>query len=178
LIGTTGELHIANKIYQEIIPRALTYSTQLTISQSPAWYILGNGCLDTNRLLETFQQFFREHSEHWLDRFQYSEAGPQLLLQAFLQRIVNSGGRIEREYALGRKRTDLMIIWPYPAGVQKVVIELKILYGSLEMTIKKGLQQTWDYMSRSGSDKGHLVVFDRNSGKSWEEKIFCQEEQS
>ncbi len=70
-----------------------------------------------------------------------------------------------------------MIIWPYPAGVQKVVIELKILYGSLEMTIKKGLQQTWDYMSRSGSDKGHLVVFDRNSGKSWEEKIFCQEEE-
>lgn len=177
LIGTTGELHIANKIYQEIIPRALTYSTQLTISQSPAWYILGNGCLNTNRLLETFQQFFREHSEHWLDRFQYSEAGPQLLLQAFLQRIVNSGGRIEREYALGRKRTDLMIIWPYPAGVQRVVIELKILYGSLEMTIKKGLQQTWDYMNRSGSDKGHLVVFDRDSGKSWEEKIFCQEEE-
>lgn len=28
----------------------------------------------------------------------YKEAGPQLLLQAFLQRIVNGGGRIEREY--------------------------------------------------------------------------------
>ena len=38
---------------------------------------------------------------------------PQLLLlQAFLQRVVNSGGRIEREYGLGRGRTDLLIVWP------------------------------------------------------------------
>ena len=53
--------------------------------------------------------FFREHSEHWIKRFAYREAGPQLLLQAFLQRIVNSGGRIEREYGLGKMRTDLLI---------------------------------------------------------------------
>ncbi len=43
---------------------------------------------------------------------QGAEAGPQLLLQAFLQRGVNSGGRIEREYGLGRGRTDLLIVWP------------------------------------------------------------------
>ena len=35
-----------------------------------------------------------------------------MLLQAFLQRIVNSGGRIEREYGLGRMRTDLLVVWP------------------------------------------------------------------
>ena len=63
-------------------------------------------------LLAAFQTFFREHSEHWVERFQYREAGPQLLLQAFLQRIVNGGGRIEREYGLGRMRTDLLIVWP------------------------------------------------------------------
>ena len=27
-------------------------------------------------------------------------------------------GRIEREYGLGRGRTDLMVIWPYPGGVR------------------------------------------------------------
>ncbi|MCG5500805.1 hypothetical protein [Ectothiorhodospira lacustris] len=38
-----------------------------------------------------------------------AEASPQLLMQAFLQRFVNGGGRITREYGLGRKRTDLFI---------------------------------------------------------------------
>ncbi|QTA82111.1 Uncharacterized protein dnl_44760 [Desulfonema limicola] len=70
------------------------------------------------------------------------EAGPQLLLQ----RIVNSGGRVHREYGLGRKRTDLMLIWFYSEKVQKVVIELKILYKSLEKTIDEGLKQTWEFI--------------------------------
>ncbi|MCP4346157.1 MAG: hypothetical protein GY795_11615 [Desulfobacterales bacterium] len=52
--------------------------------------------------------------------------GPQLLMQAFLQRIVNSGGRVEREYGFGRKRTDLLVVWPHKTSVQKVVIELKV----------------------------------------------------
>jgi hypothetical protein len=72
-----------------------------------------------------------ENAEHWVKRFDYQEAGPQLLMQ----RVVNSGGRIEREYGLGRGRTDLLITWPHAGGVQRVVIELKIRYGELEKTI-------------------------------------------
>ena len=37
-------------------------------------------------------------------------------------RLVNGGGRVEREYGLGRRRTDLLVIWPYPGGEQRVVI--------------------------------------------------------
>ena len=70
-----------------------------------------DGRLDFSKLLNGFQQFFRENSEIWIERFDYKEAGPQLLMQAFLQRIVNSGGRIDREYGLGR-RTDLLVQWP------------------------------------------------------------------
>ena len=77
------------------------------------------------KLLAAFQDFFRQHAEHWQERFQYKEAGPQLLLQAFLQRILNGGGRIEREYGLGRLRTDLLIFWPYPDGVQQDVGRIK-----------------------------------------------------
>ena len=54
-----------------------------------------------------------------MERFTYREAGPQLLLQAFLQRIVNGGGRIEREYGLGRRRTDLLVFWPQGEAVRK-----------------------------------------------------------
>jgi hypothetical protein len=177
LIRIDGQLHIANRIYQEVIPRALTYTTQLTISQQTADYVAPDGRLDVNRLLSKFQQFFRQHSEHWLARFQYKKAGPQLLMQAFLQRIVNHGGRVEREYGLGRMRTDLLVVWPYGEDqVQRVVIELKILYGSLERTIEDGLEQTWKYMDRCGADEGHLVIFDRDPGKAWESKIFRREE--
>ena len=71
----------------------------------------------------------------------FNTAGPQLLLQAFLQRIVNSGGRIERAYGLGRMRTDLLILWPAPSDarplqrVQKAVVECKLFYKSLEQTV-------------------------------------------
>ena len=175
LIKTKGKLRIANRLYQEVIPRELTFSTQLTISQESAWYVNPTGTLDIEKLMAAFQEFFREHSEHWVERFQYKEAGPQLLLQAFLQRIVNSGGRVEREYGLGRKRTDLLLVWFYKGGVQKSVIELKILYKSLDATIKEGLEQTWNYMDRCGTTEGHLVVFDR-SDRPWEEKIFRKSE--
>jgi hypothetical protein len=100
-------------------------------------------------------------------------------MQAFLQRIVNSGGRVEREYGLGRRRTDLLVIWYHPGGTQRAVIELKVRYGSLERTINEGLEQTWDYMDGCGTAEGHLVIFDLKSTteKSWDEKIFVRDEE-
>jgi hypothetical protein len=175
-----GGLQIANAIYREIIPRQLNYVTQLNFESTipPAWYVQPDGRLDVDGLLAAFQQFFRENSEIWLERFDYREAGPQLLIQAFLQRIVNSQGRVEREYGLGRRRTDLLVIWPHPGGVQRAVIELKILHGTLERTISDGLAQTWEYLDRCGGDVAHLVIFDTqcSPGKSWDEKIFVRAE--
>ena len=165
-------IRIANPIYQEVIPRELGWDIQSGMSQQTTWYVNPDGRLDLHQLLAAFQTFFRQHAEHWVERFQYKEAGPQLLLQAFLQRIVNGGGRIEREYGLGRMRTDLLVIWFHPGGTQLTVIELKLLHESLDRTLAQGLQQTWDYLDRCGAEEGHLVIFDRTPGKSWEEKLF------
>ena len=167
-----GQLKIANRIYQEVIPRELTFSTELTFAHQPAWYIQADGRLDLDALIAAFQQFFREHSASWLERFNYKEAGPHLLMQAFLQRIVNSGGRVEREYGLGRKRTDLLVIWPYKGRLQKAVIELKILRGSRQKTVAEGLEQTRNYMDLCATDEGHLLIFDRAANKTWSEKLF------
>ena len=188
LVTRSGSVAIANAIYREVIPRDLTYTTQaMSIHHDPAWYVSGEGTLRTGELLAAFQTFFREHSEHWVERFQYREAGPQLLLQAFLQRIVNGGGRLEREYGLGRMRTDLLLVWPV-GGVrgqalagesretQRVVIECKVLHRGLQRTLRDGLDQTRAYMDRSGASEGHLVVFDRTEGKPWKEKIFRRDE--
>ena len=175
LVKKERQLRIANRIYQEVIPRALTYSTQLTIHQEAAWYTTENGCLDMVKLLTAFQEFFRKHFESWVGGFDYREAGPQLLLQAFLQRIVNGGGRVEREYGLGRQRTDLLVIWPYKKGIQQAVIELKLLYDSLDTTIQKGLAQTREYMDTCGTNEGYLLIFNRSDTTSWQDKVFHQE---
>ena len=98
LVTSRGTLRIANPIYAEVIPRELMYAREANLVQETEWYVKADGDLDVEGLLAAFQRFFREHSEHWIERFEYRQAGPQLL-QAFLQRIVNGGGRIEQSTA-------------------------------------------------------------------------------
>ncbi len=185
LIVRKPQVHISNRIYREIIPRELTAVTQDTMVQDHAWYLGPDRRLDMNKLLVAFQRFFRENGDSWVERFDYKEAGPQLLMQAFLQRIINSGGRLNREYALGRRRTDLLVEWPldeekgFYGPVQRVVIELKLLYKgkSLDAALSAGLEQTADYADRVGADEAHLVIFDRNPGVSWDAKIWQRREE-
>ena len=172
LLAQDRPLRIANPIYAEVVPRELTWVTQEEFDHENAWYVDAGGGLNVVSLLTAFQNFFREHSEHWVERFQYKEAGPQLLLQAFLQRIVNSGGRIEREYGLGRRRTDLLIVWPQGERARKIVIECKVLHKSLEQTLAEGVEQTAGYMDRCAAEAGHLVIFDRRADRRWEDRLF------
>ena len=60
--------------------------------------------------------------------------------------------------------------------MQRVVIELKLLHKSLEATVSEGLEQTADYLDRAGTADGHLLIFDRRPGITWEEKIFQRRE--
>jgi hypothetical protein len=194
---TEDGYQIANAIYREIIPRELGYMTQLSLESKfkRKWYVNDDGTLNMEKLLTTFQQFFREHSESWLGRFQYEEAGPQLLLQAFLQRIINGGGQIDREYGLGKKRTDLYIRWPiipdrfknknndipFPTfynidDLQRIVIEIKLKHkNSLEKVIEDGLEQTVKYVDKTGAKDAYLIIFDQEND-NWEERIFTRTE--
>ena len=182
LVALTRPVRIANPIYAEVIPRELTEELQDDFDQEVAPFLDAAGRLRISRLLEGFQEFFRENSEHSVELIAYKEAYAQLVLQAFLQRVINGGGRIEREYPLGRRRTDLLIQWPqggrWDSGkVSKHVIECKALRTGrgLDKTIEEGLRQTGWYMDRCGAESGHLLVFDQRPGKSWEERIFRRE---
>jgi hypothetical protein len=68
LIGLGRPLAVANRIYREVIPRQLTWSTQETMVQSQAWYVSPEGHMDMPKLLAAFQQFFRENAHSWLER--------------------------------------------------------------------------------------------------------------
>ena len=171
LLAPDSPPRMANPIYAEVAPRELGYVLQDSLDLQAAWYVDGAGRLDLSRLLSAFRTFFGEHAEHWLGRFDdYPEAAPQLILQAFLQRVVNGGGRIEREYGLGRGRTDLLVLWPREPGQpsdlwERFVVECKVLRASgrksLEGTIERGVEQTLGYMAQCGAEQGHLVVIDR-----------------
>ena len=175
LLAPDSPPRIANPIYQEVVPRELGYVLQDSLDIQTAWYVNDGGGLDMTKLLSAFRTFFGEHAEHWLGLLgDYREAAPQLILQAYLQRVVNGGGRIEREYGLGRGRTDLLVLWPREAGQPsdlwaRFVVECKVLRDSdrksLEWTVERGVEQTLAYMQQCRAAEGHLVVMDRREDR-------------
>jgi hypothetical protein len=173
-----GVVEPANKIYAEIIVRYLNYTlqenfkTEMPNNDLPKYIKAGK--ININTLLKDFQRFWRENSEIWVERYkknlyQYDEAAPHLVIQAFLQRVLNGGGRISREMALGKNRADICIEWEN----QKYPIELKIYKGV--KTTKDSIEQILKYMEETGSKEGWVVIFDRTPKKSWSKKLYIKE---
>ena len=176
LITQTTPIQFSNPIYREIITRVLNSPVQESfpsdITQT-AWYLDGAGRLQMDKLLEAFVDFYRWNSESWLERFDYKEAGHQLLLMAFLQRIINGGGRIEREMAVGNGRTDLAIFWED----QVIAIEIKLNHDA--RTRDMGLRQLSRYLDKLGQQHGYLVIFEKLPSKElpWDQRIRHEVEQ-
>ncbi|MFZ4564401.1 MAG: ATP-binding protein [Bacteroidales bacterium] len=166
---SSNGIMISNEIYKEIIPRVLNLSFLVNIEAkiSPQWFIKADGHMDMDALLCEFQDFYREHSESWLDTFSYHESGKQLLLMAFLQRIVNGGGSIAREMAVGRGRTDLVIDF----NGDLFVLELKIKRSNTNM--ERTYKQLFHYLDQLNQTHGYLVFFELKKSDiiSWEERI-------
>ena len=170
----------ANPIYAELIVRTLNWSVQMSLLRERADYeiprYMKDGKIDVDCLLKDFQQYWRENSDIWIECYetqfyQYNEAAPHLVLQAFLQRVINGGGQIIREMALGKTRADLCVVY----DGQKYPIELKILQ-TMRGGVNEGIEQIIGYMDKVGADAGWLVIFDRDKTKSWDEKIYMRVE--
>ena len=163
-----GVILPANPIYAEVIMRTLSYDSQenmkLTIPQAP--WIIGDR-LDMTGMLKAFQGFWRENSEIWQERYEYREAAPHIILQAFLQRVINGGGQIVREYALGRQRIDLLVCWQG----NRYALELKM---KNQYRPEAAHAQLFGYLDRMGLTEGWLAVFDRDPAVSWETKLTWQ----
>jgi hypothetical protein len=163
-----GELQIANPIYREVIPRVLTWAQQISMHQPTEWYVRADGTLDVPKLLVAWQAFWRKDGHLAAEGFGYREAGPHLMLMAFLQRIVNGGGRVEREYGLGRGALDLMIFW----NAERHAIEVKIRRDT--DTEAEALEQVARYVDRAGLKEGWLLIFDLRKEVSWADKLFVR----
>ncbi len=165
-----GVLRPSNPIYAEVMMRNLSSETQMAMDSAGypphAHAYVRDGRLDMRQLFTDFQQFWRENSEIWTERYQYKEAAPHLVLTAFLQRVINKGGQITREPALGRRRFDLCIHY----GGIRYPVELKLRHKA--KTYEEGKKQLADYMDKLGCGQGWLLVFDRRKSVSWKKKLF------
>jgi hypothetical protein len=165
---------IANPVYEEILTRYISSKYHDSVLPPSSWqWQKPDGELDMDRLLQGFQKFWRRHSEIWEEKADYTEAFPHLLLMAFLQRVINGGGHIDREYAAGRGRMDIAVEY---AG-KCYIIEVKIIYSyDTPATVREeGLEQIRQYRDRiDASAPAWLVIFDRRPKArelSWDEKI-------
>jgi hypothetical protein len=185
-VGKPYGARISNDIYKEVIPRVLSsiYEINIDATQSNKTFLLPNGQLDFYGLLSGFQQFYRENSEAWRKKAIYEEAAPQLLLQAWLQRVVNGNGYIAREYALGSGRADLFIRYFYQKDEKRVeqrfVVELKVVRErrTVKTTIEEGLKQTAEYADKCNPDETHLIVVDPtpSAERDWDKKCYDLEQ--
>lgn len=177
LVGATRPVTVANPIYREVIVRVLGAAVEEQVVAEPRSFVLPDGRLDFGKLLREFAGFWREHGDVLTSRQLYHEVAPQLVMMAYLQRVVNGGGYIDREYGTGRQRIDLLVRWPYRDGDgtrvwQREAVELKVWHPGQGDPLAKGLAQLDEYLARLGLGHGTLVVFDRRpEAPPWEERV-------
>lgn len=155
-----GTVTIANPIYGEVIPRVLATTTQATLPAVHPTWLNRNGTLNADQLLAAFLAFWRQHGQPLLRSAPYHEIAPHIVLMAFLHRVVNGNGRIEREYAIGSRRMDLCLFY----GDTRLALELKVWRDGEHDPLDQGLVQLDRYLDGLGLPTGWLVIFDQRSG--------------
>lgn len=157
-----GGLTPANPIYREVLPRVLASGPQDSLPKiQPSW-LTPEGTLEAEQLLTVFLRFWRRHGQLLLKSTPYHEIGPHLVLMAFLHRVINGGGTLEREYAIGADRMDLCLRY----GEVILGIELKVWRDGRPDPLKAGLEQLDRYLAGLGLQTGWLVIFDQRAGQS------------
>ena len=167
LVNGPEGLKPANPMYAEIIGRYLSWTTQqdvlIKVRENP-W--AKGDTLDMPGLLAAFQQFWRENGDIVYAPYGYREAYPHIVLQAFLQRVINGGGEIIREMALGRGALDLGIVF----HGNKYAVEIKLAANYAKNRVKSH-EQLKCYLDTLGVNEGWLVVFDTLENTDWDAKI-------
>ncbi len=154
-------LTIANPIYREVLPRTLAFTPQASLPQITPTWLNADGSLNPERLLAAFLAFWRQHGQPLLGSAPYHEIAPHLVLMAFLHRVVNGDGTLEREYAIGSGRMDLCLRY----SAVTLGMELKVWRDGEPDPLQAGLAQLDGYLAGLGLEMGWLIIFDRRAGQ-------------
>ncbi|MGH9938328.1 MAG: ATP-binding protein [Blastocatellia bacterium] len=155
-----GGVVIANPIYREVIPTMLSFVTRASLPQIAPTWLNPDGSLNPDKLLDAFTKFWRRHGQPLLKSAHYHEIAPHIVMMAYLDRVVNSGGSLEREYAIGTRRMDICLRY----GQVTLGMELKVWRDGESDPLKEGLEQLDHYLDGLSLATGWLVIFDQRSG--------------
>ncbi|NOY25697.1 MAG: ATP-binding protein [Oligoflexia bacterium] len=166
----------ANPLYREVLARTLTQNQQ-DVLPVPWWpWQTDDGRLDLPALVDAFVAWWRRHGDLLIDEADagWREAAAHLAFMGFLQRVVNGGGRVTREYASGRGRLDLLVEY----GPDRFVIELKRVppsHVSLPTVREEGIAQLCGYLDQLGLTEGWMIVFDQRVGRTWKQRLWREQ---
>ena len=187
LVDTNQPPQVANAMYREVIVRVLTASVQAGIPEPSVRWRKDDRRLDIDGLRQGFMAFWREHAEGMAQHEEYHEVSAQLVVMAYLQRVINGGAHILREYAAGTGRIDILIKWPLADATGKVDLysdrfenhlwELKVWAPDHADPKAGALEQVDLYLAGVPCVSATLVIFDRRKAalrKKWAAR--CQVE--
>jgi hypothetical protein len=164
LIARDNPVRIANSVYREVIARVLGDGIETAIAVDPYSLLLPDGRLDVPRMLEEFTAFWLENGEWMASGTGYNEAGAQIVFMAFLHRMVNEDGLVDREFAIGSGRADILVRRRYGDGqLQREAFELKVWRDNRPDPLESALPQFDRYLARFQLDAGTLIIFDRRA---------------
>ncbi|MEL7333197.1 MAG: hypothetical protein AAFN12_13205, partial [Cyanobacteria bacterium J06560_2] len=123
-------------------------------------WLTEEGTLDADKLLSSFLAFWRQHGQPLLKSVAYHEIAPHIVMMAYLHRVVNGGGTLVREYAIGTDRMDLCLRY----GDITIGMELKVWREGRKDPLEAGLAQLDRYLAGLGLSTGWLVIFDQRLG--------------
>lgn len=139
LIAPKSPMRIANPIYREVIVRVLASRSAEMINFERRSFVTTDGRLDVPVILSEFLSWWCEHGEFMMKTGYYHEAASQLVFMAWLQRVVNGGGIIDREYGIGRGRIDV-----YERGTRKTGTQIFVVFFN-ELSRDEGLEKLQKY---------------------------------
>jgi hypothetical protein len=87
------------------------------------------------------------------------------MLMAFLQRVVEGEGRLERMYALGRGALDILVEW---RGA-RYAVEARVRHET--HTEARAFAQAARTFDQAGLSEGWLVLFDPHSSLPWDRRL-------
>ena len=101
------------------------------------------------------------------------------------------GGHVDREYAAGRGRIDILVRWPvadhnghidlYGHRFERHLFELKVWYEGRADPLPGALDQLGEYLGRVPCESASVLVFDRRKRtlrKKWAARMRIADEQS
>mgnify|MGYP000717929940 CR=1 FL=1 len=159
--GPNRRLEVSNPLYREVLLDALTFTPLASIPRQndPVWMTAGR--LDPDKLLKVFADFWRQHGSALMATTDFPELAPHIVVLAFLQRVANGGGWVNREHPAENGRMDVYV----ELGDVKLAVELKVWRDKQADPANDGMEQLERYMRHIDTAHGWLIVFDRRAGQ-------------